>query len=293
MECEFIYTIPGKGNLGYVEYGNPEGFPLVFHHGWPGSHLHGSLLHEAGLSMGIRVLAVDRPGIGGTSLGLGGSVYDFAAHILDLADGLKIERFHVLGVSGGGPYALACAALFPNRLAGVGVCCGLPPLDNSPAAKQNLHVMYRLMMTISQRSPGLIEPLMRCLRLFFEKVPFPINMLPLISILPRPDRRSLRVKANQRLISKSMNEAFGNGIQALIQDAVRLQGPWGFDLEQITRPVVFWHGGMDRNIPFETARLMIRSVRQSITHFYQVEGHYSLPMTRAGEILEHLSRMSS
>ena len=87
-----------------------------------------------------------------------------------------------------------------------------------------------------------------------------------------------------------MKDAFRNGIGPVIADARRIQNPWGFSLESIEIPVTFWHGGMDRNIPLETARLMIRQVPLSITHVYPSEGHYSLPMKHAQAFLEHLSQ---
>lgn len=279
----------GGRTIGYAQYGDLSGFPLIFHHGWPGSHYQGSLLHEPAVRMGVRVIAVDRPGIGVTQLGDIDSVLQFALAVRDLADVLDFDRFHILGVSGGGPYALACAAAAPERVRGVGICCGTPPLELL-TTERTIHFMYRLMMVIEHEAQGLTHPAMSLIRLMINALPSPLSLLPLRLVIPKSDRMVLRLRLNQEIVLNSMKDAFRNGIGPVIADARRIQNPWGFSLESIEIPVTFWHGGMDRNIPLETARLMIRQVPLSITHVYPSEGHYSLPMKHAQAFLEHLSQ---
>lgn len=281
--------LDGDRTIGYAQYGDPEGFPLIFHHGWPGSHHQGSLLHEPAARMGVRVIAVDRPGIGNTRLEGIDRVLDFALAVHDLADALGIDRFHVLGVSGGGPYTLACAAIAKDRMRGVGVCCGAPPLELL-TGERNIHFMYRLMMRIHLQAPRLTNPAMELIRLTINALPSPIALLPLRMVIPKPDREALKVRQNRQILLQCMKEAFQRGTGPVIEDALRIQNPWGFALESIEGPVIFWHGGMDWNIPLETARLMIHRIPLTITHVYASDGHYSLPMKRAQAFLEHLSQ---
>ncbi len=114
--------------MAFAEYGQPDGEPVFFCHGWPASRLQAGLLHNEGLELGARIIAPDRPGIGFSPIQKGRRLRDWPALIGGLADTLELDRFRILGVSGGGPYALATAWGLPERTIAASVVCGAPPL---------------------------------------------------------------------------------------------------------------------------------------------------------------------
>src|SRR5437016_2989692 len=111
------------------EAGNPRGVPVLAHAGTPGS----SLLYEPHVrdaeEKGIRLISYDRPGYGGSTRQPGRNVADCAVDVEAVCDALGIERFCVWGISGGGPHALATAALLPQRVAAAAALASVAPCD--------------------------------------------------------------------------------------------------------------------------------------------------------------------
>ena len=107
--------------LAISEYGAPGGEPVFFFHGWPGARLQGQLADEPAKKLNIRFISPDRPGFGLSDFQPGRSILDWPKDILDLADSLGLDQFAVLGLSGGAPYALACAYAIPEQLTAVGI----------------------------------------------------------------------------------------------------------------------------------------------------------------------------
>lgn len=100
--------LPGGGRLGVAEYGRPDGRPIFYFHGVPGSRLEASLADRIGNDLGIRIVSFDRPGMGLSTFRRERKIPDIALDVKHLADTLGIGKFSVLGASGGAPYALAC-----------------------------------------------------------------------------------------------------------------------------------------------------------------------------------------
>lgn len=124
------HTLPSGRKLGYAEYGLPTGTPIIYQHGFPGSRLEAAYLDRAANRVGARIIAIDRPGFGWSSPVKERTVLSSADDVRSLADHLRLQRFGVMGVSGGGPYALACARALPaDRLRAVSIICGLGPPD--------------------------------------------------------------------------------------------------------------------------------------------------------------------
>lgn len=273
--------------IGYAEYGDPGGIPLLYFHGWPGSRLQAKIIDEPARRRGIRVIAPDRPGIGLSSPASLCSIRQWTETVGHFADASGIDRFLVLGVSGGGPYALACGSVMPERILAAGACCSAPPLsliDNLAG----LHWLYRLLITIDRRSPRLSVLLMASTRLYVRGLPKAFFLTPLIALLPGPDRRAM-VRTEYLLpIAEAVQEAYRQGAAHVIRDARRIRDPWGFDLETVPLAFHFWHGCRDRNIPIKMVRFISRRVPKSVERIYENDGHYSLPLLRSGAILDDL-----
>ena len=128
MEPLFV-VLKNNRKLCYLECGDPKGFPLFFFHGWPGSRLQGRNFDSIGKKNGIRIIATDRPGFGQSDYYDERTLLDWADDIEALADHLKIKKFSILGNSGGGPYAAACAFKISQRILKVGISVGLSPTN--------------------------------------------------------------------------------------------------------------------------------------------------------------------
>src|SRR5688572_28104051 len=118
-------TLSDGRKVGIAEFGAPAGRPVVYCHGFPASRLEARLAHEAAKEVGARLIALDRPGYGLSDFQPGRRIGDWPRDVVEAADALGVQRFAMLGVSGGAPYALACAALLPERITALGVVCGL------------------------------------------------------------------------------------------------------------------------------------------------------------------------
>jgi pimeloyl-ACP methyl ester carboxylesterase len=144
--------------LAYEEYGAADGQPVFFFHGWPGSRLDFAPNDAAAAAAGVRVIAVDRPGIGGSDHQPGRRVLDWPKDVAALADALAVERFAVLGFSFGGPYARACAYALPDRVIRCGLVSCLAPIDD-PDAKRGMPPATRYGLAAARLSPWLARPM--------------------------------------------------------------------------------------------------------------------------------------
>ncbi len=283
-----ICTLEDGTTLAYAEFGDPAGRPLLFFHGWPGSRLQARIIEGPARRHRLRVLAPDRPGIGLSTPAPCACVAAWVDVLSAWIDQLDLASFHVLGISGGGPYSLACAARMPWRIAAAGVCCGVPP-PGLLGKSRDLFWLYRLLRSIDRGAPRLLNALMGLTRLYLTLLPPLWSLQPFSLLLPRADRWVLRNRDHMGTVAASTREAFACSATDVIDDARRLQQPWGFDPGQITIPVHFWHGGQDRNIPLALIQPFIQSLPQARVHYYPADGHYSLPLSRTSEILDDLT----
>jgi pimeloyl-ACP methyl ester carboxylesterase len=273
--------------LGYAEWGDPSGQPLVYCHGFPGSRAEGRLGDQPARRTGVRVLAVDRPGMGLSDFQPRRGLADWPRDVDQLADALGLERFAVLGISGGGPYAAACAWGLPKRLTAVGIVSGLGPLA-APGATEGMSRQNRLLFGVVGRLPVLPRVLMAVTAPRATK---------------RPDRA---LEQGQRGFGGVDQPYLGRpelrqAWEATIAEAFRRGGrgpawelrlyarPWGFRLQDIRVPVHLWHGEQDANHPIAMARHLAAAIPSCRASFYPGEGHLHF-VDRFPEILSALCR---
>jgi len=117
--------------LGYAEYGAPEGKPVFYFHGFPGSRLDWpfSDADDSATQLNARIIAVDRPGMGLSDFKRGREIRDWPDDVAEVSDMLQLDRFAVLGISGGGPYAASCAYKIPERLTAMAIVSGMGPFE--------------------------------------------------------------------------------------------------------------------------------------------------------------------
>jgi len=285
---EQYWTDSGGRRLCFAEYGDPSGRPLMYFHGWPSSRLQGRILDAEAKRLGLRIVSPDRPGLGRSDFAGKRSLAAWPETVAGLADHVGAETFRVLGVSGGGPYALACAAWLPERAERVSVVCGAPPLAEF-ADRSDLLWAYRWLLRVRKRAPWLMEAVMAGARKISR---LPIDRPPLtwlLQTIPEVDRRAVESAGGYEAFFGSFREGIRQGGRGVVADADVYLDPWELDFSSIRVPVAFWHGALDRNIPIRMAREVAARVPGAATHWFDEEGHYSLPLRKLPEILGELA----
>ena len=267
--------------LGYAEYGDPAGKPLFFFHGFPGSRMEARLTHAAASGRGVRVIAPDRPGFGLSDRKPGRAIIDWPDDVVEAADQLGIERFAVAGISGGGPYAAACALKIPQRLTAAAIISGVGPFD-APAATEGMMRSNRLMFSLARRFPWLARPAILLMSRNARRNPEGVISRMSRSLPPsdsavfaRPEVRSVFVE--------DVAEAFRQGSRGPAWELVLYARPWGFPLEEIAMEVHLWQGESDVNVPPSMGRYQAQTIPNCRARFYPGEGHL-MSLDRMDEI---------
>lgn len=271
--------------VSFAEYGEPEGRPVFFFHGWPCSRRQARLLHGPALKRGLRIIALDRPGIGQSTFVPDRKLLDWPPLLEQIAERLLIDRFSVLGLSGGGPYALAAAFALPDRLAAAGVICGAPPLAIFDD-RSDLHPAYHFLRFIRLVAPWSMAPFLPVVRSMANLSKEHLIVRAFLRTIPRADREALEDPEAYEAVVQSFNDAIGNGMRAVIIDGDVYYSDWGFDLSEIRMPVQFWHGECDRNIPARMARECVAKIPNASGTWFPDDGHFSLPILRLDQILD-------
>jgi pimeloyl-ACP methyl ester carboxylesterase len=268
--------------LGYAEYGSPEGSPVFYFHGFPSSRLDWQISDPNGLEaeMDVRIIAPDRPGYGLSDYQRGRKLLDWPQDVLELADALQIDQFAVLGVSGGGPYAAACALGTGGRLRKTGIVCGMGPAG-APGMKDG--VSWTIL-----GYPGIFRiVILRLTTMGLEKDPDQF-LSKSKETMAELDGQLLGQPAMAELFIGGMQEAFRGGTKGANHEAALYKRPWGFDLQDITAEVHLWHGDQDLNVPISAGRHVAAALPNCQARFLEGEGHLSLPYNFMREILKAL-----
>lgn len=272
--------------LGYAEYGHPGGRPVLFFHGLGTTRVICPPDDGTALQQGIRLVAVDRPGIGISDPRPGRRLLDWPADVVQLADQLAIDRFAVVGWSGGGPYAAACGYLLPDRVERVGLVSSPAPLAGVPEADY-MRRFHRTAARTAHRAPWMIRlalwhwgrPQRRDPARFFDRS---------VATMNGSDRDILAEPALRVRMIESSGELYRHGGRGLYDEALVLARRWGFDPSDIRVPVHVWHGDMDETVPVRMAHYVARAIPGCDATFYPEDGHHLL-YRRWPEILARLS----
>jgi pimeloyl-ACP methyl ester carboxylesterase len=156
--------------LGFAEFGETQGEPVFYFHGFPGSRLEAKLAETMAKDSRVRFIGIDRPGFGLSDFKPKRAIVDWPNDVTELADSLGIDQFFILGVSGGGPYAAACAHQIPDRLISVGIVCGMGPVD-VPRIMDQMVGIYRQGLRLARRFPKIVTALYPFSSFFFRNYP--------------------------------------------------------------------------------------------------------------------------
>lgn len=283
------FQLSNGRQLGYDEYGSPNGKPLFYLHGSPSSRLEAHLYISEDLlqSLDVHLVAVDRPGMGLSDFQPNRRMLDFPQDLLALADHLNIGHFSIVSYSLGGPYGMACAFAIPQRLHKVGIVSGAA-LFTEPELMTNINEGTRKFLTMPREKPLLSRLFLWMMLGVMPRVAPKKFIAGAASVLPEADRAVVSDPEIQRGFIKAVREAMRQGTRGAFHESLLSVTNYGFRLEEIPAPVLLWHGEEDQNIPVEMARFAASAVPKCEAKFYADEGHLSLFKKNAGEIIRAL-----
>jgi pimeloyl-ACP methyl ester carboxylesterase len=254
--------------------GPPDGSPILWHHGNPGSRIPWipeSMLEAAG----ARLITFDRPGGGRSDPLPGRRIASIGVDVAAIAEGWGLARFATAGFSGGGSFALATAALFPDRVIASAVVSGAAPIDaegldftagmtdtGTPATDHEVQTRRAELLRDMepQRQAILADP--------------HAALLAFVEAWPDADREALRSPEIWRPIAEGMVECVRLSAEGWFDDSAAFHRPWGFDVATIQAPVAFWHGREDTAAPITHARWLAGHIENSTLHELE-GGHYA------------------
>jgi pimeloyl-ACP methyl ester carboxylesterase len=263
----------GDGSVIAVEVvGEQDGAPVLFCHGLADSRLSACWFGRAAAELGLRLIAPDRPGTGGTGPRRLGRLADWVEDATLVLDALRIDATALLGVSAGGPFAAACAAGIPGRVRSLTL---VSPLGAPGWPTRGMAPGERLSLALARRAPavggwslGLLGALARRWpRLFFRLAG---------ASLPDVDNRALGQPGTGESFLLSYAEAFRHGSWGVAQDLRVLTRPWGFDLSSIGVPALIHHGDADTTVPLQHARLFAEMIPGAQMQIHPGHGHFSI-----------------
>lgn len=231
--------------LGYAEWGDPAGKPVLYFHGLHSSRLALYQTPAFFAAHGIRFITVDRPGIGLSSLQRGRTLLDWPADVAQMADALGLTRFAILSMTGGGMYALACAAALPDRLTGVACVSPSAPLDAPGISVPGATGKF---MWLARYAPWALRAVYALLVPRLRRDPERVYRL-LASGASESDLRALAQPASRQMAIASVLEAFRSGYRGEVREVAIATRPWGLRFEEIALAVRLWDGDQNRLVP--------------------------------------------
>ncbi len=215
-------------------------------HGNPGSRLFWGLLPGFPFQPGLHLIAPDRPGFGRSDFDASRTLADWPDDVAALADALGLERFAVFGLSGGGPFALACAWKMPERLSATGVISSVGPFDAAGATGGMSRTNHGLFL-LARRAPWAVRASARAVAGLMRRAPERF-MTRLAYKFPEVDRNVMSRPEVRALVREDFPEAFRQGGRGPAHELILYARPWPFRPERIETEVHLWHGEVDRSV---------------------------------------------
>ena len=260
-------------HLGFAEYGPSDGRPLIWFHGTPGARRQvppgaRRIAHERD----VRIIALERPGIGSSTPHVYDSVCDWAVDVEEFCDALELERIAVAGLSGGGPYALACAHEMPGRVVTAAVLGGVAPAvgpDKASGGPSEISERFSWLSRASRQPMGaFLRGLIRVLEPLADEA---IDLF--ARFMPPGDQLVFADEAMREMFADDLLRGSRTNMQALFLDAALFGRAWGFALGDIRVPVHLWYGDADIIVPVAHGHHMAERIPNSVLRIRPDEGH--------------------
>lgn len=262
--------------LGVAEFGPEDGFPVLWFHGTPGArHQVPGAAADHAYESGVRIIGVERPGVGNSTPHHYRRVIDFAADIEQLIDVLELDQVGLIGLSGGGPYVLAVCSQLPDRVVAAAVLGGVAPSAGPERVPGGMMPVLRwfhpvlgyvrepvaTVMSVGMRA---ISPIADCVFDLYMKLG------------PRSDREFLARPEMREMLVDDLLNAGRISFRAVAYDAVLFSRWWGFDVSQIQTPIYLWHGDDDLVVPLDHGKRMAAMIPNSRLSVVPGKGHLAM-----------------
>jgi pimeloyl-ACP methyl ester carboxylesterase len=257
--------------LAFDIYGDPDGTPVIFSHGFSDSHVLRNPDDTLTASLGARWIAADQPGVGESSPKQGRKMVDWGSDMEELADHLGLERFTVAGHSGGGPHALAIAYQMPDRVGRVTLASPVAPFDEPGVTRM---LVMKDLKTIARlrHLPPLIRWAMRSeAKKAIKDIPAYVEYM--AGELPHEAKTLLRSPEQQAVFEENFRLGYNQEGEGLYEMTMALWD-WGFSFRDITQPVELFYGTADDIISPEMPLHVCAGLRQCASHPWEGAGHY-------------------
>lgn len=270
--------------LRIVQAGAADGLAVVVHNGTPMSRLLFRPCVEDAEQRGIRLIGYDRPGYGGSTPHPGRNVADASRDVAAIADALDIDRLATWGISGGGPHALACAALLPERVVAAASLASVAPYPAEGLdwfAGMGEANVAEFGLTLEGRDA--LEPFLRHERDAMLAAG-PAGLAEAMRTLLSPADHAVFTGETADYMFEAFRAGNEERLDGWLDDDLAFAKPWGFELEQIDVPVLLWQGAEDRFVPFAHGEWLARRIPAVDARLSRDDGHLTLLVRRLGEV---------
>lgn len=284
---------PRGGALEVRVDGDARDRPFVFHGGTPSAVVANPLMAAAAQHAGLRLVTYSRPGYAGSTPAPGRSVAAAAADVAAILDALDDEHFVTMGWSGGGPHALACAALLANRCLAAATVAGVAPYDAvgldwmDGMAAENVEEFSAAIAGTAR-----LRPLLETYAAGLADLQGPEVAAALGTLVSDVDKAVLTGKFAE-ISAASLRRSISTGIEGWHDDDLAFAKPWGFELATIRPPVALWQGDQDRMVPFAHGRWLAQHIPGVRAHLQPGEGHLSLGVRALDRIVADLAALGT
>lgn len=265
-------TLGSGRTIGFADLGDPSGKPIIYNHGGLSCRLDITWAHDLLVQNNLRVIALDRPGIGLSDQHANRRLIDWPDDVCEVADQLGLDKFGMAGWSCGGPSALVCAWKIPDRLTGVAAIASTPPLEDSKKVSELFCWADRFLCRTAQSAPWIGQTAVS-LATINTREGFKQELMKEVN--SEPDRKVIE-KMSLEDATDFFFESVRNGPQGVVDDYRVIVDPWEFELKDIRYPVHLFHGDEDGFLPRPHLVFLNESIPGSKLHTFQRRGHFLL-----------------
>lgn len=290
LKTDNVMNLKDGRTIGYAEYGDSNGFPILYFHGGQESRLSSLFMDSTAKELGVRIISPDRPGIGLSSPQLNRTFLDWGDDINELTEYLGLNSYSVFGLSGGAPHVLSCLINRPNKIHNASIVSGATPYKYKRSLKGMWFPVKVLHWLASMKSDKKIRKYIQ--KDFDALINNPEKrMKQFQKYLPKPDRELIISNPHYgwEFIHGSI-ESYNNGIDGVVQEWQLYVKDWGMDLEKIDHLVTLWYGSEDKMAPPKRGDYYESKLPNSKLNLIQNEAHFSLIRNHLTTILKDLKK---
>lgn len=288
--ADHSFSLPDGRKLGYRIFGDPAGTPVIALHGTPGSRFKYAGSHRAARAAGLQLIAIDRWGYGLSSSHPGARLAGFAADVKALANHLKLETFAITGVSGGAPFAVACAAALGERVSALALVSPVGLIAGQVRGAR-LRAFHTVCFRILPHIPGAIG-------LVFQLYRAGLNLAPnwaltvAISRSANVDRLAMVDRETRRRLIETFEQGLRFGVEGPKTDMALFAVPWGIDFAAVRATTRIWIGLEDRNVPLPAVYALAAALPDCELTELPAAGHLWVAQN-AHDVMSWLSQQSA